>query len=238
MVIWSLFDGSGIMGLPWAEEGHSVYCFNADEGNHGAYHIRMQHENLRYVNCWISENFPYKPELTGIPKPQIIFAFPDCTDLAVSGAKHEGHTSLASVAHAQMVEKMADEFGAAWMVENPVGKMSTHWRKPNYYFNPYEYGAYLHPDEGSYHPKMPACDGYTKKTCIWAGGGFVMPAARPGPINIGCFWGWKSLGGNSPKTKQLRSLTPRGFARAVFDANHQHLESANVQANPARPGIR
>lgn len=218
MIIWSLFDGSGIMGLPWAQDGHTVYCFNADEGNHGTYSVKMQHENLRYVNCWISESFPYKPELTGIPNPQMIFAFPDCTDLAVSGAKHEGHTSLDSVGHAQMLERMAEEFGAAWMVENPVGKMSTLWRKPDYYFHPFEYGGYMSGFEESFHPRMPSRDGYTKKTCIWSGGGFVMPEKRPVP-HIGKFWGWAYLGGDSPKTKQLRSLTPRGFARAVFEAN-------------------
>lgn len=64
-------------------------------------------------------------------------------------------------------------------------------------------------------------DGYTKKTCLWFGNGFRMPEKRPGPINIGFFWGWKYLGGKSETTKQLRSLTPRGFARAVFEANKQ-----------------
>ena len=219
MIIWSLFDGSGIMGLPWAEAGHTVYCFNADEGNHGSYEpIRMKHENIKYVNCWISENFPYKPELTAIPNPQMIFAFPDCTDLAVSGAKHEGHTSLDSVGHAQMVERMAEEFGAAWMVENPVGKMSTLWRKPDHYFHPFEYGGYMSGEENTFHPRMPARDAYTKKTCLWTGNGFVMPEKKPVP-HIGKFWGWAYLGGKSEKTKQLRSLTPRGFARAVFEAN-------------------
>ncbi len=218
MIIWSLFDGSGIMGLPWAEAAHTVYCFNSDEGNHGAYHVKMEHENLRYVNCWISKNFPYKPELTGIPKPQMIFAFPDCTDLAVSGAKHEGHTSLDSVEHAQMVGRMAEEFGAAWMVENPVGKVSTLWRKPDHYFHPFEYGGYMTGLEESFHPRMPARDAYTKKTCLWTGNGFVMPEKKPVP-HIGKFWGWAYLGGKSEKTKQLRSLTPRGFARAVFEAN-------------------
>ena len=37
MVIWSLFDGSGIMGLDWAKAGHTVYCFNADSADHGEY---------------------------------------------------------------------------------------------------------------------------------------------------------------------------------------------------------
>ncbi|ENF7816114.1 DNA cytosine methyltransferase [Enterobacter soli] len=220
MVIWSLFDGSGIMGLPWAEAGHDVYCFNADEGNHGGYEtIRMNHQKINYVNMWIDTGFQVKAMKAGIPAPGIIFAFPDCTELAVSGAKH-GHTGLSSVVNARMVQEMAECYGVPWMLENPVGKMSTHWRKPDYYFDPHEFGAHLNPDEGSYHPRMPPCDGYTKKTCIWAGGGFVMPEKKPGTINIGYFWGWKSLGGNSAKTKQLRSLTPRGFARAVYEANH------------------
>ena len=53
-IVWSLFDGSGIMGLPWAIHGYQVYCFNADSGNHGEYKIKMQHPNLHYVNQWIA----------------------------------------------------------------------------------------------------------------------------------------------------------------------------------------
>lgn len=65
-------------------------------------------------------------------------------------------------------------------------------------------------------------DGYTKKTAIWHGNGFIEPKRNPLSDNEGVmfFWGWRWLGGKSAKTKQLRSLTPRGFARAVFMANH------------------
>lgn len=218
-VVWSLFDGSGIMGLPWAECGHTVYCFNASSGNHGEYAGRKEHPLVHHVDMWIDGDFAEKCAAMNIPRPDVIFAFPDCTELAVSGAKHNSHTSLVSVYNAKMVQEIADVFGAKWMVENPVGKMSTHWRKPDYYFDPYQYGGYMTGTEERFHPKMPAYDGYTKKTCIWAGGGFVMPEKKPGPVNIGLFWGWRWLGGNSPRTKQLRSLTPRGFARAVFLAN-------------------
>lgn len=220
MIVWSLFDGSGIMGLPWAEAGHTVYCFNAEGGNHGTYApIRMEHENLYYVNQWIGHDFEEKARHEmGLGMPSVIFAFPDCTELAVSGAKHN-HQGVASIHHAAMVQALAEKYNAKWMVENPVGKMSTLWRRPDDYFHPFEFGAWLNPGEGSFHPKMPEYDGYTKKTCLWHGGGFVMPPRKPGPINIGHFWGWKSLGGASAKTKQLRSLTPRGFARAVFEAN-------------------
>ncbi|HFE3443008.1 TPA: DNA cytosine methyltransferase [Klebsiella aerogenes] len=209
------------MGLPWAEAGHHVFCFNADSANHGEYTVKMQHVNLHYVNVWIDKDFMKK--VASLPLPDIIFAFPDCTFLAGSGGKHARTIGdiCQAVENAKRIQRIGNHLGTPWMVENPVGQMSTQWRKPDFYFDPYEYGGYLHGDEEVYHPKMPAYDGYTKKTCIWAGGGFVMPEKKPGPINIGMFWGWRWLGGNSPRTKQLRSLTPRGFARAVFIHNSQ-----------------
>ena len=66
---------------------------------------------------------------------------------------------------------------------------------------------------------IPEQDRYTKKTCIWSGSGAVEPvkdAIEPlSDINPG----HAKLGGKSAKTKYIRSLTPRGFARAVFDYN-------------------
>lgn len=218
-VIWSLFDGSGIMGLPWAEAGYKVFCFNAEEGDHGEYTIKMDHPNITYVNVWIEEDFD--PRGYGIP--EMIFAFPQCTFMANSGSKHERQEDAVQrdVNLAKVAQRLGEKYNCPWMVENPVGKLCTKWRKPDYYFDPYEYGDYLSPEEGSYHPKMPFCDGYTKKTAIWAGNGFVMPDKSPGPINIGFCWSWKFLGGKSNKTKMLRSLTPRGFARAVYQFNNK-----------------
>lgn len=222
MVVWSLFDGSGIMGLPWAQAGHQVYCFNADDADHGEYEVKMQHENLHYVNQWINESF--KHNAVGVAMlngwPEIIFSFPSCTELAGSGEKHK--RDFASIIDAtdaaKIAEYLGDKFNCPWMVENPVGKLSTEWRKPDHYFNPFEYGGYMSGFEELFHPKMPNRDGYTKKTCIWSGNGFVMPDKKP-VEHIGKFWGWAYLGGKSQRTKQLRSLTPRGFARAVFEAN-------------------
>ncbi|MEG0209088.1 MULTISPECIES: hypothetical protein [Gammaproteobacteria] len=155
--------------------------------------------------------------------PDIVFGFPDCTMFAQSGAKHDREDAEMAYALecAKVVKQAGEEFGVPWMIENPVGKMSRpeNLGKPNAYFDPYQYGGHMREEEETYHPKMPACDGYTKKTCLWFGNGFVMPGANPGPINIGFFWGWKFLGGKSAKTKQLRSLTPRGFSRAVFKSN-------------------
>lgn len=227
-VVWSLFDGSGFMGHEYAKAGYTVYCFNADTADHGEYKFKVQHPNIHYVNAWIDGTFDpvgavyYGPGNVQriIEKPDIIFAFPSCTFLTAAGSKHVRSQSelMLSIVNAQLVESLGRKYNCPWMVENPVGKMSTLWRKPDYYFDPYEYGGYLGATEGSYHPKMPFQNAYTKKTCIWAGNGFIMPTPIPVP-HIGCFWGWKYLGGKSEKTKQLRSLTPEGFARAVFKFN-------------------
>lgn len=216
MIIWSLFDGSGIMGYPWAIAGHKVYCFNSSKGNHGEYFVKMQHENITYVDSWISE--VWDPQ--GCGKPDIIFSFPDCTMLAGSGEKHERSDEDIdlAVANARVAEALGNHYSCPWMVENPVGKLSTEWRKPDYYFDPFQFGGYLSGYEEQYHPRMPLFDAYTKKTAIWMGNGMTMPEHRPVP-HIGKFWGWAYLGGRSEKTKQLRSLTPRGFAKAVYEAN-------------------
>lgn len=219
-VIWSLFDGSGLMVKPWAEAGYECYCFNYDGANHGSYSGRVGHENINYVNVWIDNNFNLFCIKKNIPAPNAIFAFPDCTLFAQSGAQHArvyGEVETALV-NARMVESLGRQYCCPWMVENPVGKLSTLWRKPDHYFHPFEYGGYMTGREESFHPRMPAHDAYTKKTCLWTGNGFVMPEKKPVP-HIGKFWGWAYLGGKSAKTKQLRSLTPRGFAAAVYEAN-------------------
>lgn len=225
-VVWSLFDGSGIMGLPWAEVGCDVYCFNADSGNHGEYTVKMKHPKIAYVDMWIDKDFKSNCEAVGIPKPDIIFGFPDCTFFAHSGSQHERTEDELSyaLANAKIVKELGESYGVPWMIENPVGKLSRPdmMGKPNFYFHPRDFGGHVSPSEPVWHPKMPHCDNYTKKTCIWHGNGFREPEKYPVPEGVegvNFFWGWKFLGGKSAKTKQLRSLTPRGFARAVFQYN-------------------
>lgn len=126
-----------------------------------------------------------------------------------------------------LVESLANMYNVPWMVENPVGVLSTLWRKPDFIFNPCAYGGYLPEDDK--HPAFPEYiadrDAYTKKTCIWCGNGFKQPLFRPVPMPDE----WEDskqhakLGGKSKRTKMIRSLTPRGFARAVFLANDRAI---------------
>lgn len=116
-----------------------------------------------------------------------------------------------------------------WMLENPaVNTLNTQWRRPDHTFDPFEYGGYL--PEVDAHPIYPTIypprDAYPKKTGIWCNEAFVMPPKNPVPIQLingkRCNPGWYAAGGRNARTKAIRSVTPRGFAEAVF------LSNANV----------
>lgn len=108
-----------------------------------------------------------------------------------------------------------------WMLENPaISSLNTLWRKPDYTFDPCDYGGYL--KEGQPHPTFPDVyppqDAYRKNTGIWCGGGFIMPGKIPVHAPKG-FPGFLKAGGKSARTKEIRSTTPGGFAKAVYIFN-------------------
>jgi hypothetical protein len=57
---------------------------------------------------------------------------------------------------------------------------------------------------------------YTKKTGLW--GQFNPPEKRDLSNDPENNWMMR-LGGKSERTKELRSMTPRGFAQAFYEAN-------------------
>lgn len=129
--------------------------------------------------------------------------FPPCTHLAVSGASHFKDKGLGALIDALTLFKqsidLANEARCPYMIENPVSMVSTYWRKPDYMFDPCDYG-----------------DPYTKKTCLWVGNGFIMPETDWIPPTDT----QKIL--NVPRNSEranIRSVTPEGFAQAVFEAN-------------------
>jgi hypothetical protein len=54
-----------------------------------------------------------------------------------------------------------------------------------------------------------------------------MPIKAPVKVEAGYSRQFKKLGGNSLKTKNIRSATPRGFARAVLIA-HRAFEASDI----------
>lgn len=137
-----------------------------------------------------------------------ILAAPPCTSFSVSGAqywptKDRDGTTAADLALVDACLRAVAIYNPAWWaLENPVGRLRRWLGPPRLYFNPCDFG-----------------DPYTKKTCLW--GTFTPPAPTPvTPIRTSCQGSWiQNLGGKSERTKELRSATPLGFARAFFEAN-------------------
>ena len=187
--------------LPWLELGYE--CITVDMALPPGEHHRDG--NLIAVGADVLTWMP--------PIRDYVFAcaFPPCTNLAVSGARWFRDKGLKSLAESLLVVDRCREIlewsGAPYYLENPVSTIATYWRKPDYSFNPCDYAGYL---------TTPEDEAYTKKTCLWTGGGFVMP--EPCPVN-------PTLGSKmhllppSEDRAALRSVTPAGFAKAVAQAN-------------------
>jgi hypothetical protein len=222
-----LYDKTGIMAQPWLDAGYECWLF---DGQHKS--GTVIDGGLVRVGMWFipSEIESHANEIKNmVGDADFVFGFPECTDLAVSGAAHfskkrdrnpEFQNEAASLA--MLVELVGNEFNCPWGAENPVSVLSTLWRKPNFNFHPWEFGGYLSEDDT--HPLYPEYikprDAYPKKTCIWHGNGFIEPEKLPVHVNEGYSDQHKKLGGKSLKTKNIRSATPRGFAKAVFEANN------------------
>lgn len=205
-IVISCFDKTGNMVRPWANAGYKCYCVDIQH-RPGAW----KQGNIVYVGADMRGWLP--------PREKIAFMsfFPPCTDVAVSGARWFKEKGLSSLIHAlEMFDisiKLAEWSKAPYMIENPVSTVSTYWRKPDYTFHPYEYAGY----------KGGENDTYTKKTCLWTGGGFEMPT----PLPLVPVQGSKMHKVPPGHERQnIRSATPCGFAQAVFEVMSARIRSS------------
>ena len=150
----------------------------------------------------------------------MLIAHPPCTDLAVSGARWFREKQMdfrqqkACVFFMRMVLSTAERIA----VENPVGIMSTCYRKPDQIIQPWQFG----------HPE-------TKATCLWLKN---LPKLEPTEILEKPAEGWRNqsftpdgryksfvnydergkvMAWNNPETAKLRSKTYTGIARAMAE---------------------
>lgn len=236
MKILSFYDVTGNAVRPWAEAGYTCVCFDIQNDGRTERFPNGGTINYRYADLYDAETWrELEREFATDSQDDValVLGFPVCTDLAVSGAKHWAKKREANpnfqweaVEHAKRIAVFATVCDAPFAIENPVGALSTLWRKPDIYFHPCDYGGYI-PLRDAEHPDYPDYiaprDAYKKKTGIWCGNGFVIPKPKPVPAmprdRFGMSKQFAKLGGKSAKTKNIRSATPRGFARAVFEAN-------------------
>lgn len=120
--------------------GHEAYSCDIEpcSGGHPEWHLQVDALELLKM------------------KWDMILAFPPCTHLCVSGARwFKDGTKPIELQHQardffmQFVSADCERIA----IENPVGKMSTYYRKPDQIINPWQFG---HPEQ--------------KKTCLWLKG--------------------------------------------------------------------
>jgi hypothetical protein len=145
-----------------------------------------------------------------------ILAAPPCTDFSVSGAQYwkakdqDGRTIQSMSVVIACLKIIALCHPKFWALENPIGRLK-HWMgSPQLKFNPCDYG-----------------DAWTKKTYLWGNFSELIKAPVISVSNSdqhNCI-SWprdengKTISWNTPKAKEIRSITPSGFAQAFFKAN-------------------
>lgn len=230
--IVSLFDDSANLFDDWIAHGYGVICVDLMP-----LELRLLRPGVRHVLADL--RFPFDIGLLGLESPAVfVSAHPPCSHLAVSGSrwfKGKGLRALSeSVAMFATAAEVCEALGAPYMIENPVSTISTYWRKPDHTYDPWQYSGH-----------EPA-DYYTKRTCLWVGGGFVMPEplydrerhARGLEQRAAVLAKYgRKVGRTEMQREQpdypdsrvfntggdlkayVRSVTPKGFGRAVFLAN-------------------
>jgi len=191
--VLSLCDYSGRWSQPYRKAGYTVIQVDIKHGDD----VRLLEKMNRTIHG--------------------ILMAPPCTEFAGSGARHwkskqektpEKLTNNIALVDACLRAALIYE-PDWWVLENPVGRLKNYIGAAQFWFDPCEYAGWL-PKEQQYDEQ------YTKRTGLW--GSFTVPEQKPLPPVQGSKM-HKRYGGVSEKTKEMRSMTPLGFATAFFNAN-------------------
>lgn len=201
--------------------GHEAYSCDIQEcsGGHPEWHIHD--DALAYINGYAMFYTADGKEHCIHGKWDLLIAHPPCTHLCSAGQhwfsrgfKNPELRDNAFHFFMMFVNADCDKI----CVENPVGIVSTRYRKPDCIIQPYEFG-----------------EPYTKQTCLWLKN---LPPLNPTNILTKPESGWKNqsfdkngkyrgfvnygidgkvLGWNDPKTAVVRSKTYPGIAKAMAE---------------------
>ena len=140
----------------------------------------------------------------------VIIAFPPCTYLCSSGLhwnKRRPERAALTEAAFKFFMEIANADCQYIAIENPIGCVSTRWRKPNQIIQPWMFGH-----------------GETKATCLWLKG---LPALTPTKIVDGREQRiWKMP--PSKDRSKLRSKTYAGVASAMAQQWSEFLSTTNL----------
>lgn len=212
-VIISLCDKSAVMVTPWAEDGFLCICVDIA---HSISATRKRNHKIKKFASGGEIHFVWGDARSWKPEDfdknffqkyiiRFMSAFPTCTNLAGSGSQYFQMKGIPMLSDAlglfNYCEQIASYSGSPYCIENPVGVIPSFHRKPDYYFNPWNYG-----------------EDYQKKTCLWTGNGFIMPdftcIEKPDHVT-------EKIIDLSPSKERndIRSETPLKFAQAVYKSN-------------------
>lgn len=124
----------------------------------------------------------------------MMIAFPPCTHLCVSGARWFREKQAEQAEAIAFFMRFAESEIPRIAIENPVGVMSTRWRRPDQIVQPWQHGH-----------------GETKATCLWLKG---LPKLSPSKV----VHGREARIHRLPQSKgrwKIRSTTFPGIAEAM-----------------------
>jgi site-specific DNA-cytosine methylase len=196
--------------------GHQAFSCDLLEssGGHPEWHIMDDVETVINNKPFVTQ----KGTREVVEEWDMIIAFPPCTYLTVTGNRwfnidRYGDKAIKRHADRKDAIKFFMMFANAdcekIAIENPVGVMSSHWRKPNQIINPYQFG-----------------DAFEKKTCLWLKGlpelkptNIVTPPPRTRFDSGKSMPTWYADAWKLPKEERakLRSKTFPGIAKAIAD---------------------
>lgn len=179
--------------------GHEAYSADIQEcsGGHPEWHILGDVIPLINGDCKFTTMDGVEHEITG--EFDFLICFPPCTNLASSGARWFPQKQLDG-SQEKSVEFFLTFTRAKCkriLIENPVGIMSTRYRKPDQIIQPWQFGH-----------------GETKATCIW----LIGDLNKLQPTNI--VSGRENRVWRMPPSKdraKLRSKTYPGIAKAIAE---------------------
>ena len=197
--------------------GHEAYSCDIEpcSGGHPEWHTQADVLPLLNGNCTFKTVDGIEHRIDG--KWDIIIAFPPCTYLTVTGNRwfnvgRYGDKAVQRYKDREQAIKFFMRFVRAACdkvaIENPVGVMSTEYRKPDCIIQPYQFGE----------PER-------KTTCLWLKG---LPDLQPTKIvepkivkcasgAIESNWHMETLHLESKERSKLRSKTFPGIAKAMAE---------------------
>ncbi len=124
----------------------------------------------------------------------MMIAFPPCTRLCVSGARWFKQYATEQEQAVEFFMKLANSPIKKIAIENPIGIMSSRWRKPDQIVQPWQFGH-----------------GEVKATCLWLKG---LPLLQPTSIVSGRYPRIHRMA-PGPERSRERSRTFQGIADAI-----------------------